>query len=237
MWAILVLSMPIMFTVVACIWLVTVIFDKRLFLMNIFNSIWGAMYIWLNPIWKVKKINFHNYKRKDSVILIANHQSIVDIPIMYMLFPVARWVSKTENFKAPFLGWAMRLAKAIEIKRGSTVSTKQLMEKSGKALQNGSTLLMFAEGTRGRVDDVMPFKVGAFDLALKYKKDIVPVVHYGTGKALPKNGFFLKNNQKMIIEVLKPIRYEDIKHMTASEYAQSTRELMRAKYFELKEQV
>lgn len=237
MWLVVLITMPLMFLIVFTAWLLTFWFDKRLYVMNFFNSVWGSMYVWMNPIWKVKRINFHKYKKRESVVLIGNHQSMVDIPIMYHLFPVARWVSKTENFKVPFLGWAMRLAKAIEIKRGKASSIKQMMEQSHKALQEGATILIFAEGTRCNKDDVLPLRSGAFELAIKNKKDIVPVVHYGTGKALPKHGFFLRNSQKMIVEVLDPIRYEDFKDMTPSDLAKQTHKIMQDKYFELKEQL
>jgi len=195
------------------------------------------MYIWINPLWRVSVRNLKAYRRRKSTIIVANHQSVLDIFVMYKMFPVARWISKSENFKIPFIGWAMRLARAIEIKRGSRVSTRALFEKAGEALQSNCSILIFAEGTRSKDDDLRPFKPGAFDMAIQNKRPIQPVVLYGTGKALPKHGYIMKKGQKMILEVLDEIPYEAFKDMDTHELAKMVHEKMRAKYIELRDEI
>ena len=237
MWLIVIATTPFMFAIVASVWLLSFWWDRRLFLMNIFNSIWGSMYIWLNPIWRLKPKNLKKYKRNRQYIIVANHQSMLDILVMYTIFPIARWVSKTENFKLPFIGWAMRLAKAIEIKRGDRASVIRFMSTAKKELEKGNTLLIFAEGTRTKNDNVMPLRSGAFELALKNKVDILPVVHRGSGKALPKHGFLLKNSQQIHLEILSPIPYDEFKELSIDQLKEVVHKLMQEKYLELKERM
>ena len=78
-------------------------------------------------------------------------------------------------------------------------------------LREGSSILMFPEGTRSQSGEIKPFKPGSFTLAKKAQVPIVPVVIDGTREALPKSGYLIGAGQRLsfTVRVLPPIQPED----------------------------
>jgi 1-acyl-sn-glycerol-3-phosphate acyltransferase len=80
-----------------------------------------------------------------------------------------------------------------------------MMRDAGAALNAGSSVMIFPEGTRSPGRALGEFKAGAFELALRSGVPILPVVNDGTAAALPKRGFILRGKQAIRIRVLAPI--------------------------------
>ena len=135
----------------------------------------------------------------------CNHQSLVDILVLFRLFVHFKWVSKAENFRIPFIGWNMTLNRYIRIDRGNLRGNLSMMRDAGAALNAGSSVMIFPEGTRSPGRALGEFKAGAFELALRSGVPILPVVIDGTAAALPKRGFILRGKQAIRIRVLAPI--------------------------------
>jgi 1-acyl-sn-glycerol-3-phosphate acyltransferase len=95
-----------------------------------------------------------------------------------------------------------------------------------KALAEGSSIMMFPEGTRSPSGRMRSFKTGAFDLALKARVPILPIVIHGTADALPKRGFVLQGRHPIRIEVLDPIPYESFAHKSVEELTRDVREVI-----------
>jgi 1-acyl-sn-glycerol-3-phosphate acyltransferase len=143
--------------------------------------------------------------------MVANHQSLLDILILFRLFVHFKWVSKIENFRLPFIGWNMRLNRYIELRRGDKVSIAQMLKASAGALAEGNSIMMFPEGTRSVDGRLRSFKHGAFTLAQQTGCPILPIVVHGTARALPKKGIVLRGRHPIRIQVLEEIPHEKIR--------------------------
>ncbi len=155
--------------------------------------------------------------------MVANHQSLVDILILFRIFKHFKWVSKSEIFKIPFVGWNMSLNRYIKLKRGNMKSNLRMMKECEKNLLSGNSILIFPEGTRSTDGKVKTFKEGAFDLARKCKLPILPIVIQGTGSVLPKKGLVLRGNHSMKITILDEIPYSDFTSIESNTLAEKVR--------------
>lgn len=225
-WAFLTLTSVGLFPVAVLIWALTAPFDRRKRILHAFTSWWANLYTWLNPAWPVTVTGRRNIPRDHACVMVANHLSLLDILVMFRLRTHFKWVSKVENFKVPFIGWNMKLNRYIELKRGDRTSVLQMMRTTELAIAEGNSIMMFPEGTRSPSGRLRSFKLGAFDLALRCKVPILPIVIQGTHDALPKAGFVLQGKHPISLEVLKPIPYEKFADMKAEELSHEVRELI-----------
>jgi 1-acyl-sn-glycerol-3-phosphate acyltransferase len=160
--------------------------------------------------------------------MVANHLSLLDILVLFRMFTHFKWVSKIENFRIPFIGWNMSLNRYIKLRRGDKSSVITMMAACERTLLAGSSIMMFPEGTRSTTGRMRAFKPGAFELAVRTKCPVQPIVIRGTGDALPKRGFVLQGRHAIRITVLDPIPPERFAHLSPDELMQSVRELMAA---------
>ena len=232
-WIWFILTNIIFFSIALIIWTVTVLFDKRLVLIHLFSCFWGHSYIWLNPLWPLKITGRNNIKRGRPYVIISNHQSMVDILVLYGLFRHYKWVSKKENFSIPIIGWLMRLNRYIEIERGRTGSYLTMMKKINSALRSGSSILMFPEGTRNPGRGLGPFRDGAFRMALENKVGLIPVILNGTADTIPKGKIILTGKHRIRVKVLPEIPYESFRGKKPGELMSEVREIMLKEYAEI----
>jgi 1-acyl-sn-glycerol-3-phosphate acyltransferase len=216
------------FCVALVIWLLTVLFDNRLVLLHLFSSFWASVYLWAMPAWSVCVEGRSTIRMRDHYVIVANHQSQLDILMAFNLFFPFKWVSKAEVFKIPFIGWNMYLNRYIRLKRGDKKGIAKMFVDCEKALAKGNSLFFFPEGTRSETGSLKPFKSGAFILAKKMNIPILPVVIRGTKDALPKHSMNFHGSQKMIIRVLEPVPYERFAHLSAKETGDMIRNIIAA---------
>jgi 1-acyl-sn-glycerol-3-phosphate acyltransferase len=123
-------------------------------------------------------------------VLVANHQSIIDICALFRAVPVPlRFVLKQEMAKVPFVGWYARQMGMVFIERGVAHSAPQRLREAVALVRDGATLCAFPEGTRSRDGSVGPFKGGALQVAIEAGVPVVPVAIRGSGAVLPAAGF------------------------------------------------
>jgi 1-acyl-sn-glycerol-3-phosphate acyltransferase len=216
-WLFLTLSSIALFPVAVAIWAVTVPFDRRLVVLHRFTCFWASLYSWVNPLWPVTIEGREKIDPRETYVMIVNHLSLLDILVLFRLFTHFKWVSKVENFSIPCVGWNMRLNRYIELKRGDKESIREMMAACEKTLAEGSSIMMFPEGTRSRNGVLQPFKTGAFELALRTHKPLLPIVVEGTSDALPKKGFVLRGRHPIRITVLDPWPVERFEGLDAKE--------------------
>ena len=224
-WAFLAITSIALFPVALVLWAVTLPFDRRKRLLHQFTNFWASLYTWVNPLWPVTVTGREKIRRGETYVIVSNHLSLLDILVLHRLFRHFKWVSKIENFRIPFIGWNMRLNRYIQLRRGERESVLQMMADCERTLRAGSSILMFPEGTRSRTGELQSFKTGAFELALRTRSPILPVVIEGTSNALPKRGFVLRGHHPIRVGVLDPIPAESFAHMSAKELAEQTRAL------------
>jgi 1-acyl-sn-glycerol-3-phosphate acyltransferase len=200
-----ILFILICFPITCLIWFLVLPFDRKRKIMHwmlIYQSYLISMII---PIWKVKIEAREKADRKATYVIISNHQSILDIIIINCLRYRFSWISKIENMKRPVLGWYLTMARYITVDRGNKESKEDMIEQSYSCLMRGTSIMMFPEGTRSVNGEIGFFKRGAFQLAIRANKPILPVVIDGTGKVLPKHGLIFKAGHKIKIKVLDPV--------------------------------
>ena len=204
-WAFLALSSIALFPVAVLLWAVTLPFDRRLVVLHRFTCFWASLYTWLNPAWRVQVEGREKIRPATAYVMIANHQSQLDVLVLFRLFAHFKWVSKVENFRVPFIGWNMWLNRYIPLRRGQRQSVARMMHACERALAGGSSIMMFPEGTRSADGLLQPFKPGAFALAQEAGVPLLPIVVEGTARALPKRGFVLQGRHTIRIRVLDEI--------------------------------
>jgi 1-acyl-sn-glycerol-3-phosphate acyltransferase len=207
-WVFLTASSIAMFPVAVLVWTLTAPFDRRLVVLHRFTCFWGSLYTWLNPAWRVSIEGRERIRRDVAYVMVANHQSLLDILVLFRLFTHFKWVSKIENFRVPCIGWNMRLNRYIPLRRGDRGSVAQMMAACEQTLRAGNSIMMFPEGTRSRDGRLQPFKPGAFILAQRTGAPLLPIVVEGTAEALPKRGFVLMGRHAIRIRVLDAIPTE-----------------------------
>ena len=158
--------------------------------------------------------------------MVCNHQSLIDILVLFRLFAHFKWVSKIENFKVPIIGWNMRLNRYIKIVRGSLRGNIQMIKDATATLKEGSSIIIFPEGTRSETDQLRRFKPGAFELALKAKRPILPIVLNGSSDALPKAGIRLRGRYPIKVQVLDEIGYEQFANLNAKDLSKQVFDLI-----------
>lgn len=210
-WAFLVATSILLFPVAASIWAVTTPLDRRKRVLHLFTCFWASLYTWLNPAWRVHVEGREKIRPGTTYVMVANHQSLLDILVLFRLFTHFKWVSKIENFRIPCIGWNMTLNDYIELKRGDKQSIGEMMSACAHTLDEGNSIMMFPEGTRSPDGRLRAFKHGAFTLAQGSGCPILPILVEGTADALPKRGFVLRGRHAIRIRVLDEIPHEKIR--------------------------
>ena len=128
-----------------------------------------------------------NVPRDRPAILLSNHASNFDMLALIQTMPVSfRVVAKRFLFHIPIFGWCLRLAGMIPIDRNKRAQAIQSLEEAAERIKTGMPVLFFPEGTRGTGKTLLPFKKGAFVIAVKSGVPIVPVSVVGSAAILPK---------------------------------------------------
>jgi 1-acyl-sn-glycerol-3-phosphate acyltransferase len=205
-WGFVVLSSALLFPIAVAIWAVTAPFDRRRRALHKFTCFWASLYTWLNPAWRVRIEGREHVQDGTTYMFVANHLSLLDILVLFRLFYDFKWVSKAEIFRVPVIGWNMRMNGYIPLRRGNRDSVVAMMQACARTLEQGSSLMMFPEGTRSATGQLQAFKTGAFELAEQAQVPIVPIVIQGTHDALPKHGFVLQGRHEIRVTVLEPFR-------------------------------
>ncbi|TVS12315.1 MAG: 1-acyl-sn-glycerol-3-phosphate acyltransferase [Wenzhouxiangella sp.] len=128
-----------------------------------------------------------------SYVVVANHQSQFDIPLIYGYSRLdLRWVMKAELHRIPFVAAGCRAIGHIFIDRTDPSQARQAINAAVARLEPGTGILFFAEGTRSRSGNLLPFKKGAFRVAIDQQLDILPMTVIGTRDVLASGSLRLR---------------------------------------------
>jgi 1-acyl-sn-glycerol-3-phosphate acyltransferase len=164
----------------------------------------------LLPLWSARFEGREHIRPGRTYVIVANHQSLGDILVLFGLFKHYKWVSKRAIFKVPFIGWNMSLNDYVALLRGDPKSIEEMMNACRVHLRRGSSVMLFPEGTRSVDGEMKAFKHGAFTLAAELGVEVVPIVIDGTRDALPKHGLKLDHpwGLPVRVRVLEPVTPE-----------------------------
>jgi len=119
--------------------------------------------------------------RKQRYILVANHYSYFDIPVIIAAVPQPiRFMAKVSLFKIPIFGWALGRAGFIPIDRKNRRTAVKSFDLAAERIRKGNTIVVFPEEGRSRNRQMRPFQRGGFLLALKSELPILPLAVDGT---------------------------------------------------------
>jgi len=208
-WLLFALSQPVLFLGALVVFLVTFPFDRNRMVLHLYSCAWAQASFWMNPMWRMKVLGREKLPWRGPAVLVSNHESLVDIPVLYGLFRPYKWVSKESVFRYPFVGWNMYLNGYVGLKRGNAASVARMLATCERWLDRGVPVLIFPEGTRSPDGEVKAFKDGAFVLAARKDAPIYPIVLTGTARTLPKNGLIFQEVANCELRVLDPVKPAD----------------------------
>lgn len=163
-------------------------FDKKRKVAHAQCYWWSDIITNMSPFWKLAVSGLENIDKNKTYVMVANHQSMADIMVLYQIKTQFKWVAKESLFHVPFLGWCMLLAKHIKLERGEFSSIKKVYREAAEWLRKDMSVLFFPEGTRSETGEMNEFQNGAFKLAIKEKRAVLPIAISGTRDAIPKHG-------------------------------------------------
>ncbi len=182
---------------------------------------------------KVTLIKNFDYKKNQPYVVISNHLSNLD-PMMQFRYLKIKWVfmAKKEVYKLPVFRTAARSFNFIKVDRSDENDRKSINEQAKNLFKNGWSLMVYPQGTRAKKDNFLPFKSGAFHIALENNIPILPVVIAGTGDIWPRGKKFMTSG-KAIINTLEPIDMSKHTKETIDQLVEETYEKMSKVYKEL----
>ena len=149
----------------ALLYVLTVKFDRERVVLHRVSRIWSMGIYRLCPLWRLKVAGREKIDRGKAYVIVTNHQSMLDVPLMYVLPLNFKWVSKREVMRIPIFGWVLQMHGDIAIERGSSRSARHMMEEADDYLSRGTSVTLFPEGTRTKTGRMGRFKEGAADAA------------------------------------------------------------------------
>jgi 1-acyl-sn-glycerol-3-phosphate acyltransferase len=159
---------------------------------------------------KLSVVGREHLPKDRPFIIVANHQSYLDIIVMLVAIPQKIvFVAKEELLNIPVLGWDIRSQGHIAINRSQGIKAARQLKEIAEATHKGKSLLLFPEGTRSIDGKVGLFKRGAFQLALDADVPIISCSIKGSGYCMPKKGFWIRPG-KIQITLHPPILPETL---------------------------
>lgn len=191
----------------------------------------ALIYVMVNV--KKRIINPRKENFIKPAVIIANHQSHIDLPFMFML--KTKLVVLTNDWvqNNVFYGKAVQLADFHPVSAG----LDKAMDFLENRVKQGYSILVYPEGTRSANGDIKRFHKGAFYIAEKLKIDIIPLVIHGTGHAMTKGDDFMLKNGIITMNVLDRIGPNDNKY--GNDYSEKTKaieKLFKEEYLIIKNQ-
>lgn len=203
----------VFFLLVAVLYALTLPFDRFNRIPN--RVLKGLGWLMLKPVpgWTFEIKDAGPCKIEKPTIVVANHQSFLDMPLLYLLPWSMKWVAKKSLFRIPILGWIIFMTGHLAIDRESRRSVKKLDELV-KPIMSGIPGMIFPEGTRTRSGELKPFKNGAFTLAERYNFQILPVVLHGGFEVMQSGSWMFNFKQKFTVSVLDPLSPQDFESVS-----------------------
>lgn len=203
-WTATVVVVLIGFAAVTLVFLLTAPFDPGRYWAGRTFRLLAVSQVKLNPLWRFRTSGRAVSDPRRPYVVVSNHESYADIFLICLLPWEMKWLSKETIFRIPVFGWMMRMAGDVPIVRGNRDSAVGAIESCKDRLAKRASVMIFPEGTRSRTADLLPFKDGAFRLAIEAGVPILPLVLTGTRRALPKRGFIMRR-ANAVVRVLEPI--------------------------------
>jgi len=181
----------------------------------------------INPNWNIEIEGNLTIDDRKPYIVVCNHMSNADIPLISNLPWEMKWVAKKELFSVPVIGMMMKLAGDISVDRQAKNRRAVTLKKCIYYLDKNCSVIFFPEGTRSRDGNLNRFNNGAFDLAIRKDLDVLPLVIDGTRDCLPKKSWKFKPEVHVKLKVLDPVSSVSYNRDQAKEFSEYVRSKIR----------
>jgi 1-acyl-sn-glycerol-3-phosphate acyltransferase len=190
--------------IVALVFAFTAPFDKGRYAAGRAFRLVAVAALKLNGLWKFRARGGPLRDPRRPYVVVSNHESYADIFLISMFPWEMKWLSKDTVFRIPLMGWMMQMAGDIKLVRGNRDSAAGAIISCRDRLAKRVSVMIFPEGTRSKTWEMLPFKDGAFRLAIESGVPILPIAVAGTRNAMAKGTFrFLR--ARAIAQLLEPI--------------------------------
>jgi 1-acyl-sn-glycerol-3-phosphate acyltransferase len=153
------------------------------------RKIWAPFLLWIGGA-KLEVEGLEHVEPSRPTLYVSNHQSTIDIPALFVALPVnLRFIAKSQLQWVPVLGWYLWLAGHVFVDRSNRQRAIASLDRAAEKIRGGTSLIAFPEGTRSADGRILPFKKGAFLLAIKAGAAICPVTIEGSVRIMPKNSW------------------------------------------------
>lgn len=203
-WLALGLTLLLAFPVVAVIWLATVRSDPGRYRAGYAFRKVAVIAQTLNPLWTFTVSGNTPSDPRRPYMVVANHESFVDILLIAHLPFEMKWLAKSDFFGFPLIGWMMRMAGDIRLVRHDRGSRGGALSAMHDRLANHVSVMVFPEGTRSASGELGEFRDGAFTVAIEAGVPILPLAVIGTRDALVKHDWRFGSSHAEV-RVLDPI--------------------------------
>jgi 1-acyl-sn-glycerol-3-phosphate acyltransferase len=203
-WFVLAACVVVWFPTMAAVRLVTAPFDPGRYWVGLLFRKLAIVTATLNPFWRFRVTGRRITDPRHPYVVVSNHESFVDILLISHLPWEMKWLSKVEMLKIPLVGWEMQLAGDVPVERGASRSALKAMVRCREVLRRRVSVIIFPEGTRSATGEMLPFKDGAFRLAIDAGVPILPLVVWGTRTALRKHDWRV-SRARAEVRVLDPV--------------------------------
>jgi 1-acyl-sn-glycerol-3-phosphate acyltransferase len=147
--------------------------------------VWSRFNAFITPMF-VSVRGRENVVEGTSYIVVPNHQSLYDIFLIYGWLGLdIKWIMKKELAKIPGIGFGSKKVGHIFLDRSNQRAAVASLNEAKRKLVNGTCVVIFPEGTRSKDGKLLPFKRGAFKLAMDLGLPILPVTINGTKNIMP----------------------------------------------------
>ena len=173
---------------------------------------------------KVAVKGAENIPKGVNYVIVANHQSFLDINVVWHSITSASFMAKASLWKAPVFGWVLNRSGNIPIHTNPRKNAG-LGKILKKRLESNYNIVVFPEGHRSEDGHMFKFQNGIFRLAKEQHFDILPVTFINTGKILPKVKWAVYSGTvEMVVHPL--IRYEDYAEKPMADLRDETHDLI-----------
>lgn len=175
----------------------------------------GVGHFWARGSLVISRVNVEvsglaNLEPGQSYIIVSNHGSEIDIPIIIQSLALnLKWVVKKELAFHPVIGPASWLMGNVFVDRRNSTKAIQSLESVKSKIQSGTSLLFFPEGTRSKIGRMLPFKTGAFRMAQQLGLPVLPLSVVNADKLMP-SGQRYPNAGCVQLVVHTPVSVEDV---------------------------
>ncbi len=199
MWLVL-LPATVLFTIIAApIAIVVCLFGGQRFANLRIAALWARLIARLTPV-RVEIEGMQNVQPGRSYVVVANHQSQYDIPVIYGFCGLdLRWVMKAEIGRIPFVAQGCRAIGHIFIDRSDPEQARAAINRAVADLPEGTGVLFFPEGTRSRSGELLRFRKGAFRVAVDRGLPVLPMTVTGTRDILEPGRFRVRPGRARLI--------------------------------------